>query len=81
MSEDAMLWSVLPHYGSVDRGTCWFYTYYPTFTEELKMLPADIDPCLLFKKAPKTNGPLGITGLVADETINTGKDQYFNSEE
>lgn len=70
---------VLPHYGLVESSSCFFDTYYPVFTEKLKMLAAFFEPCFLYRKV---NGVLsGITGLATDDYISTGLPEYQHNEE
>ena len=60
----------LPHYGLVESSLCLFDTYYPVFTEKVKIMCSLFDPCFLFHKI---EGNLkGVTGLASDDSINTG---------
>ena len=69
----------LPHYGLVESSSCFFDTYYPAFTEKLKMMCSPFDPCFLFRKI---EGNLkGVTGLASDDSINTGSSEYQRDED
>lgn len=41
---------VLSHYGLLESSSCFIDTYYPVFTEMLKMMSAFFDPCFLYQK-------------------------------
>lgn len=69
---------ILPQYGLSESSTCWRHQYTPVYTRDLQMTAAHIDPCLYYLK--EQGKLIGQTGLVTDDTANTGNADYIAAE-
>lgn len=71
---DKLLKISLLHYGLAESRSCFFEAYHPIFTDTLSMKSAAFDPHFFFHA--RDNFLDGVTGLVAEDSINNGNARY-----
>lgn len=78
LGPDKYLKIELPHCGLVESSSCFSYSYYHVFQNELSMFSAPFDPFFLIQVSDDNIN--GLTGLTMDDSINTETSSYYSLE-